>query len=121
VPTSHKLEFPKFDGTSDPLPWLNCCEYYFNVRRTLDHQRVSFITFYLDDAQLWFHHIELNGGRMMWDQIVNLINARFGPPLIDSPLSEQAMLRLTGTVNEFNTQFMALSCHDPTLLEAQQV
>jgi hypothetical protein len=23
IPTAHKLEFPKFDGTSDPLPWLN--------------------------------------------------------------------------------------------------
>jgi hypothetical protein len=26
IPTTHKLEFPKFDGTGDPLSWLNCCE-----------------------------------------------------------------------------------------------
>jgi hypothetical protein len=29
------LEFLKFDGTSDPLLWLNHCERYFLVRRTL--------------------------------------------------------------------------------------
>jgi hypothetical protein len=23
---AHKLEFPKLDGSSDPLPWLNRCE-----------------------------------------------------------------------------------------------
>jgi hypothetical protein len=37
LPTAHKLEFPKFDGTSDPLPWLNYCERYFLVRRTSEH------------------------------------------------------------------------------------
>jgi hypothetical protein len=25
-PTTHKMEFPKYDGTGDPLPWLNHCE-----------------------------------------------------------------------------------------------
>jgi hypothetical protein len=45
--TAHKLEFPKFNGSGDPLPWLNRCERYFHVCRT---------PFYLlDDAQLWFH------------------------------------------------------------------
>jgi hypothetical protein len=26
---AHKLEFPKFDGTGDPHPWLNRCGRYF--------------------------------------------------------------------------------------------
>jgi hypothetical protein len=37
LPTTHKLEFLKFDGTSDPLLWLNRCERYFLVRRTPEH------------------------------------------------------------------------------------
>jgi small-conductance mechanosensitive channel len=53
LPTTPKLEFSKFDDTSDPLLWLNHCERYFLVRRTPEHQRVAFAAFYLlDDAQL---------------------------------------------------------------------
>jgi hypothetical protein len=28
-PRFHKLEFPTYDGESDPLPWLNRCEQFF--------------------------------------------------------------------------------------------
>jgi hypothetical protein len=50
------MEFPKFDGADDHLPWLNHCERFFHVRQTLDDKKVAFAAFYLlDDAQLWFH------------------------------------------------------------------
>jgi hypothetical protein len=39
-PTIHKVEFPKYDGTRDPLPWLNQCDCYFTVRRTPEHKKV---------------------------------------------------------------------------------
>jgi hypothetical protein len=53
---------------------------------------VAFVAFYLlDDAQLWFHRMELNDGRSTWPQFVQLVNAHFGPPLIDSPIGELAM------------------------------
>jgi hypothetical protein len=28
-PTSHKMEFSKYDGVGNPMPWLNQCECYF--------------------------------------------------------------------------------------------
>jgi hypothetical protein len=28
---SHKLRFPKYDGTEDPLPWLNRCDQFFRA------------------------------------------------------------------------------------------
>jgi hypothetical protein len=46
---AHKLEFPKYDGNRDPVPWLNRCERYFHVRRTPETQRVYFASFYLLD------------------------------------------------------------------------
>jgi hypothetical protein len=116
------LEFPKFDDTGDPLPWLNRYEHYFYVRRTPENKRVSLTAFYLlDDAQLWFHRLELNGERPTWAQFVQLVNARFGPPLTDSPIGELALLCRQGAVDEFSKRFIALSCRDTTLTEPQQV
>jgi hypothetical protein len=116
---AYKLKFPKFDGSDAPMPWLNRCERYFHVRHTSEHQRVAFATFYLlDDAQLWFHRMELNGGRPTWPQFVQLVNARFGTPLTDSPIGELTMLRRTGTVDDYSKRFIALPCHDTTLSES---
>jgi hypothetical protein len=101
---------------------LNRCEWYFFVRRTSEHQRVAFAAFYLlDDAQLWFHRLELNGGRQTWPQFIQLVNARFGPPLTDSPVGALAMLRRSDSVDDYAKQFMALSCRDTSLTEPLQV
>jgi hypothetical protein len=122
IPTTHKLEFPKYDGTGDPLPWLNRCERYFTVRRTPEPKCVALAACYLlNGAQLWFHRLELNGGRPSWSQFIQLVNSLFGPSLTDTPLGELAMLCRTGSVNEFAKRFMALSCRDPTITEQQQI
>jgi hypothetical protein len=120
LPTYHKLDFPKFDGSCDPHPWLNHCEHYFRVRRTWDHKWVSYASFHhLDDAQLWYHRLELNNGVPPWPNFTRLINTRFGPPMTDTPLSELALLRRTGSVDEFCGKFMAWSCRDLSLTEGQ--
>jgi hypothetical protein len=38
LPTYHKLDFPKFDGSGDSLPWLNRCEHYFRIHHTPEHK-----------------------------------------------------------------------------------
>jgi hypothetical protein len=69
--TTHKMKFPKYDGMGDPLPWLNRCECYFRMRRTLKNRRVAYASFYLtDDVQLWYHRLELNAGPPLWPRFV---------------------------------------------------
>jgi hypothetical protein len=98
---AHKLKFPKFDRSDDPLPLLNRCERYFHMRHTPEHQLVAFATIHLlDDTQLWFHRTELNGGCPTWPQFVQLVNTRFGLPLTDSPIGELTIVRIDGQRGE---------------------
>ena len=46
---------------------------------------------------------------------------RFGPPLRSNPLGELAHLRRTGTVLEYQQQFLALLCRTEHLSSKQQV
>jgi hypothetical protein len=122
VGTKHNLEYLWFDGKGDPLPYLNCCERIFRLRRTSNVKQVAYVAFnFLNHAQLWFHHLELNGGQPTWQCFVQLVNSRFGPPLIDNPIGELAYLRRNGTVDDFCNRFLALSCREPALTEALQV
>jgi hypothetical protein len=65
--------------------------------------------------------MELNGGRPSWQQFIQLVNARFRPPLIDTSLNELAMLCRSGTTGEFAKRFMALSYRDPSITESHQI
>jgi hypothetical protein len=65
--------------------------------------------------------MELNDGRPMWPQFIQLLNTHFGPPLMNSPIGESAILQCTGTADEFCKCFITLSCRDISLTEAQQI
>jgi hypothetical protein len=43
----HKLLFLTFDGTEDPLSWLNRCEQLFHIQETADANKVFLATFYM--------------------------------------------------------------------------
>jgi hypothetical protein len=118
--TYHKLDFLKFDDSSDILAWLNRCEHYFCVRRMQEHKQVSYaLVHLLNDMQFWFHHLQLNGGLPSWRRIVQLINTCLGPPLTDSPLGELALLHRSGRVDRFCNKSMSLSCRDRALTKPQ--
>ncbi|WVZ83088.1 hypothetical protein U9M48_030268 [Paspalum notatum var. saurae] len=103
-----KLEFPVYDGTGDPLPWLNRCEAFFRVQHTPDAQRVRYASLHMSDAaQLWFTKLEHNSGTPSCKRFVKLINRRFDPPMTDSPLGELALLHRTGTVVEYTVRAAA--------------
>src|SRR6185436_5904687 len=105
----HKLEFPSFDGTSDPLPFLNRCEHYFRGQRTLEEEQVWLAAFHLHGtAQQWYMRLERDEGVPSWRRFSTLLDMRFGPPLQSNPLGELAACRCSSTVADYQDRFLAL-------------
>ena len=54
-PKFQKMDFPKYDGTKDPLVFINRCESYFHQQRIMEEEKVWMASYNLDDeAQLWY-------------------------------------------------------------------
>jgi hypothetical protein len=55
----YKLEFPTYDGSEDPLNWLNHCEQFFHGQRTLASDRTWLASYHLHGpAQTWYYTLE---------------------------------------------------------------
>ena len=98
----HKLQFPKYDGSDDPITWLHIGEQFFRAYGTPKHLKVPTASFYLDGAAgQWYYRLEKNQGVPSWSQFVDGINRRFGPPLRSNPLGELTQLCRTSTVDDY--------------------
>jgi hypothetical protein len=120
-PKFQKLDFPCFDGKSDPLLFTNKCESYFRQQRTLVEERVWMASYNLEDvAQLWFIQLQEDEGTPPWGRFKDL-HLRFGPPLRSAPLFELAECRRTGNVEEYSNGFQTLLPCAGRLEETQRV
>ncbi|WVZ92756.1 hypothetical protein U9M48_038799 [Paspalum notatum var. saurae] len=121
-PRYHKLDFPKFDGKSDPLLFINKCESFFHQQQTLEEEKVWLASFHLEGAaQQWYIHLQQQEGTPRWRRFTDLLNIRFGPPIRANPLGELAACRRSGTVHDYATNFMDLLARAGPLSEPQQV
>jgi hypothetical protein len=60
-----KLNFPRYDGETDPLPWLNRCESYFWGTRILAAEQVWLASLHLDRAAAeWYYALEHEYGML---------------------------------------------------------
>ena len=116
-----KWDFPRFDGSVDPMLFINKCESYFRHHRTLGEERVRMASYHLDDvAQLWYSQLEEDDGAPSWGRFKDFLNERFGPPLRSAPLFELSECRRTGSV-EYSNRFQTLLPRAGRLDEAQRV
>jgi len=108
-PKFQKMDFPKYDGTKDPLIFINRCESYFHQQRIMEEEKVWMASYNLDDeAQLWYMQVQTDEGTLSWRRFTELLNLRYGPPLRSASLFELADCRRTSTVNEYQDRFQAL-------------
>jgi hypothetical protein len=62
-PRFQKLDFPRFDGKTDPLLFINRCESYFRQQRTMPEERVWMAFYNLEDiSQFWFIQLQEDEG-----------------------------------------------------------
>jgi hypothetical protein len=124
---SHKLLFPKYDGSGDPLPWLHRCDQFFRTARTTEVEKVWLAAFYLEGiAQQWYYRFERNRldnnqGDPSWSQFCELVNQRFGPPTRSNPLGELCHLRCTDSVDAYQSDFLTLLARCGGVTEPQQI
>jgi hypothetical protein len=117
-----KLDFPKFDGKSDPLIFINRCESYFHQQRIVEEEKLWMASYNLEDAaQLWYIQVQADEGTPSWRRFSELFHLRFAPPLCANSLGELAACKRTGSVVDYQECFEARLPRVGNLTESQKV
>jgi hypothetical protein len=121
LPKFYKLEFTMYDGTEDPLNWLNHCEQFFRGQRTPATDHTWLASYHLWGAtQTWYYTLEQDTGMPTWVRFKELCHLQFGPPIRDSRLVELGRLQFRTMVQEFTERFNAVLCHARNLDAVQK-
>jgi len=105
-PRFQKMDFPQYDGKSDPLIFINRCESYFHQQRIMEEEKVWMASYNLEEsAQMWYIQVQQDEGTPSWRRFKEMLNLRYGPPLHSAPLAELADCRRTSTVAEYQDRF----------------
>lgn len=68
-----KLDIPRFDGT-DPFGWIFQINQYFQYHTTLEHDRLTIVSFYMDGRALaWFQWMTTNGQLTSWPAFIQAL------------------------------------------------
>jgi hypothetical protein len=111
-----------YDGTEDPLPWLNHCEQFFCIQGTDDVGKVFLASFYMmGDVTQWFTLVKPNRSTPSWEEFEKLVHQWFGPPLRSNVLDELIQLQRETTVANYQSMFLALVMRCTGLNEKHQI
>jgi hypothetical protein len=109
------------------LPWLHRCDQFFHAAHTVEVEKVWLTTFYMEGTvQQWYYRLERNRqdnnqGDPSWSQFCEFVNQRFGPPTRSNPLGELCHLRYTGSVDDYQAEFLTLLARCGGVSEPQQI
>jgi hypothetical protein len=116
----HKMLFSTYDGTEDPLSWLNRCKQFFRIQGTEEAGKVFLASFYMM-GDTWYTLIEKNHGTPTWAEFDKLVHQCFGPPLCGNALDELIQLQHETTVADYQSMFLALVTRCNDLIEKHQI
>eukprot|EP00267_Zea_mays_P041974 XP_020393922.1 uncharacterized protein LOC109939915 [Zea mays] len=81
-PRFQKLDFPRYDGKTYPLGFINRCESYFHQQRIME------------EAKVWMASYNLEGGAQMWYiQVIVAPVQGVAQPALRRPSPHHAPLR----------------------------
>jgi len=108
-PPVPKFDFPKFDG-DNPRLWRDHCVLFFEVYGVHPAMRTRFAALnFQGPAATWLQTIERHGRITNWDQLCELVFAKYDKDQYQKHLRKLEQLKQTGTVTEYQAQFEQLA------------
>ena len=109
VPRFTKMDFPPYDGTTEPAEWLQKCEDFFDDQMTAEESKVRQATFVLTGpAHGWYRNLRrMVDQPLTWTEFSEMCMDRFGPEEHANPLGELFFLRQVASVEDYCVRFEA--------------
>lgn len=96
-PCHTELKFPRYNGETNLLPWLNKHDNFFRGHRTLEKAWMA--SLHLDGTTgewYYYNQMEYDFGMVSWLRFVKYVNLCFGPPIRSNALHEIKAIQCTG-------------------------
>ncbi|CAI9290843.1 unnamed protein product [Lactuca saligna] len=93
VPRFPKMEFPIYEGKTDPIEWIQKCEDFIEEQQIPIDAWVRQATFALQGrANSWYHNLRRMRDRLYWYEFLEECKIRFCAPMSMNPLGELTCL-----------------------------
>lgn len=120
-PRLYKIDFPTFDGESDPRPWLTRCNLLFLGQCTQESDKTWLASYHLTGVTaLWYGHLETKIGRPSWETFRQLLSNHFRPPTRANPFGELISLRRSGTGADYTKRFLEHLSQIPPIPDSEE-
>ncbi|KAG2685435.1 hypothetical protein I3760_10G124800 [Carya illinoinensis] len=108
-PRPIRLDFPVFNG-DNPHGWLFKVKHFCTYHSILPQHKMRLVSLHMEGkALVWFQDLEESGRINTWDAFVKALLIRFGPITYDDPMEQLAKLSQKGSVDDYKSDFEALS------------
>ena len=103
-----KMDFPRFDGI-DAKIWVDKCEAFFELYQIHEDFKVTSASLYLtDNAAHWYQAFKMSSACHNWAQFRAAVLLEFDVNVHRDKMKSLLLLKQTGTVEEYKTQFLQL-------------